>query len=361
MTVVGARPQFVKLAPLSRALRRRVCERLVHTGQHHDPEMSGAFFEQLALPSPDFHLGIRGGGHGRMTGRMLTALETLMQATRPDLVLVLGDTNSTLAGALAAVKLGIPVAHVEAGLRSFDMRMPEEINRRAVDHISDLLLCPTRTAVQNLKSEGITRGVYCVGDVMMDAVLQNERRARRLPGAVPSGDYALLTLHRQENVDDPVRLGAVLEAVEQLPLPVLFPVHPRTRSRLRRLGRSAGGSVRPLTPLPYLEMLRLTAGARVVLTDSGGLQKEAFILGTPCVTLRETTEWVETVAAGANCLAGTDPVRILRAARRALEAPRRLARVDAYGGGRASDRIVRVLEGFLRAGGRAVRRSQPTR
>jgi UDP-GlcNAc3NAcA epimerase len=361
MTVVGARPQFVKLAPLSRALRQAFRERLVHTGQHHDPEMSGAFFEQLALPRADFHLGIRGGGHGRMTGRMLAALEEVMQATRPDLVLVLGDTNSTLAGALAAVKLGIPVAHVEAGLRSFDPRMPEEVNRRVVDHISDLLLCPTTTAVRNLAAEGIERGVCCVGDVMMDAILQNERRARLLAGAAPSGDYALLTLHRQENVDDPARLDAVLDAVEQLPLPVLFPVHPRTRSRLRALGRAAGGPVRPLKPLPYLEMLRLTAGARVVLTDSGGLQKEAFILGTPCVTLRDTTEWTETVEAGANCLAGTDPARILRLARRALGAPRRRAGADAYGGGRASERIVQALEDFLRTRRRTVRPGRPVR
>jgi UDP-N-acetylglucosamine 2-epimerase len=349
LTVVGARPQFVKLAPLSRALRRRVREVLVHTGQHYDEEMSDAFFDQLGLPAPDRHLGIGSGGHGAMTGRMMEALEGVLLEERPALVVVLGDTNSTLAGALAAAKLGIPVAHVEAGLRSFDPAMPEEINRRLTDHVSTLLFCPTATAVRNLKVEGIRKGVHRVGDVMRDAIVQNLARARRSGRANgrPPRSYYVATLHRQENVDDPERLRRLLGALEALPLPVVLPLHPRTAARLEALGRAPGGSVETVPPQPYLEMLALVAGARAVLTDSGGVQKEAHMLGTPCVTLRETTEWVETLARGANRLAGSDP-RKIRAAVRDIE--RRRPRWDAgrlYGEGHASERIAEVVARFL--------------
>jgi UDP-N-acetylglucosamine 2-epimerase len=271
-----------------------------------------------------------------------------MTDVRPDLVLVPGDTNSTLAGALAAAKLGIPVAHVEAGLRSFDPRMPEEVNRRLTDHVSSLLFCPTPAAVANLRREGITRGVRRVGDVMLDAVLQNLARARRSEPreALPRRGFYLATLHRQENVDDPARLVPILEALQSLPRPTLLPLHPRTRARLRALGLRPGGAVRTLEPLPYLEMLLLQSRARAVLTDSGGVQKEAHILGTPCITLRDTTEWVETLESGANRLAGADPRRIRRAVRDVedlrVRSPRRL-----YGRGRAAEAIAREIARFL--------------
>jgi UDP-GlcNAc3NAcA epimerase len=342
MTIVGARPQFVKAAPLSRALRRRVSEVLVHTGQHYDPEMSDAFFDQLGVPAPDLHLGVGSGSHGAMTGRMLEALESAMREVRPDWVLVLGDTNSTLAGALAAAKLGIPVAHVEAGLRSFDMRMPEEVNRRLTDHVSARLYCPTPEAVANLRREGIRRGVLRVGDVMMDAVVQNAKRAEtlaRLPDGLEPKAFCLATVHRQENTDDPARLASILEAFSRIPETVALPVHPRLRKRLVDEGLEPPANVRLLPPAPYLEMLLLTRHARLVLTDSGGLQKEAFILRTPCVTLRDQTEWVETVAAGANRIAGADAGRIGRAVRAAEKARPRWVAARFYGDGRASERV----------------------
>jgi UDP-GlcNAc3NAcA epimerase len=349
VTIVGARPQFVKLAPLSRALRRHVSEVLVHTGQHYDREMSDAFFAQLRLPAPDQSLGIGSGPHGRMTGRMLEALERVLDEERPALVIVLGDTNSTLAGALAAAKLGLPVAHVEAGLRSFDLRMPEEVNRRLTDHVSELLFCPTSTAVHNLACEGITRGVHRVGDVMADAVRSFLPRARRRRGAagLPARSYYLATLHRQENVDDPDRLAAVMGALSALGRPTVLPLHPRTARRLAAAGLRPGGPVRLLPPQPYLEMLRLQSEARAILTDSGGMQKEAYLLGTPCITLRETTEWVETLEGGANRLTGTDPRRIARAVA-AIErrAPRWNPR-RTYGDGHAAERIARLVSAYL--------------
>jgi UDP-N-acetylglucosamine 2-epimerase len=356
LTVVGARPQFIKAAPLSRALRRRVREVLVHTGQHYDRDMSQAFFDELGIPAPDRHLGIGSGSHGRMTGRMLESLEAVMRDVRPGLVLVLGDTNSTLAGALAAAKLGIPVAHVEAGLRSFDPRMPEEINRRLTDHVSQLLFCPTPTAVANLRAEGITRGVHRVGDVMMDAVRQNLARARRArprPGAPEPRSYYLATLHRQENVDDPRRLVAILGALQGLPHPTVLPVHPRTRKAIGRLRLRPGGGLRLRAPATYLEMLVLESGARAVLTDSGGVQKESFMLGTPCVTLREATEWVETLEGGANRLAGADPARIRRAVRDIERARPRWSPGHLYGRGRAGDAVARVVSSFLGRSARA--------
>jgi UDP-N-acetylglucosamine 2-epimerase len=351
LTVVGARPQFVKAAPLCRALRRKVRDVLVHTGQHYDPEMSQSFFDELGISDPEYHLAVGSGSHGRMTGRMLETLERVMVEVRPDLVLVLGDTNSTLAGALAAAKLGIPVGHVEAGLRSFDARMPEEINRRLADHLSTLLFCPTSTAVENLRREGIRRGVHLVGDVMMDAVLQNLARARRATSHERKpGAYYLATLHRQETVEDPARLAAVVEALDRLPRPTLFPLHPRTRRRLASLGFRARGSLRLMAPQPYLAMLRLLEGARIVLTDSGGIQKEAYILGTPCLTLRDSTEWPETLRAGANRLVGVDPARILRAVRR-VEAHRPRWRAGSvYGHGAASEAIARIVVRTLATG-----------
>ncbi len=323
---------------------------IVHTGQHYDREMSDAFFEELSLPRPDRHLGIGSGSHGRMTGRMLEALEGVIEELAPALVIVVGDTNSTLAGALAAAKMSVPVAHVEAGLRSFDPRMPEEVNRRLTDHVSRLLFCPTPAAVANLKAEGIRRGVHRTGDVTMDAVRRNLPRAltgRRHPAAGPAGEYYLATVHRQENVDDADRLAGILEALEALPLPTVFPVHPRTRARLATLRLGGSRRVRFIAPQPYLGMLRLVKEASAVLTDSGGLQKEAFILGTPCVTLRDNTEWAETVESGANQIAGTDPRKIRAAVLRLRRRRPRWRAARVYGDGRAAFRIVEIIRRFL--------------
>jgi len=351
LTVVGARPQFVKAAPLGRALRRRVREFLVHTGQHYDRDMSDSFFEDLGIAVPDRGLGLGSGPHGKMTGRMLAGLETVMAEVRPVMVIVVGDTNSTLAGALAAAKLGLPVAHVEAGLRSFDPRMPEEINRKVTDHLSDLLLCPTPTAVRNLAHEGIRRGVHRVGDVMADAIRLHLPRARRRPRTIELApcSYYLATVHRQENADDPERLACLLGALSALRHPTVLPLHPRTAQRIEGLGLKAAGLVRLVPPQPYLEMLRLQAEARAVLTDSGGMQKEAYLLGTPCITLRETTEWVETLRGGANRLTGADPRRIARAVA-AVE--RKRPRWDprlTYGDGHAAERIATIIAAAVRS------------
>ena len=310
ISVLGARPQFIKAAPVSRALAAQdgVSEVIVHTGQHFDQEMSGDFFSELQLASPAYNLGIHGGGHGAMTGRMLQALEPVLQTERPDAVLVYGDTNSTLAGALAASKLLIPVAHVEAGLRSFNRRMPEEINRVVADHVSTLLYCPTSAAVNNLAREGITAGVELVGDVMYDATLHVAVRARaesrildRL--GLTEGGFALATVHRAENTDDPETLARILDYLRNSTggQPVVLPLHPRTRRAIEGAGLSTGG-LKTAPPCGYLDMHRLLQGASAVYTDSGGLQKEAYFHRTPCVTLRGETEWVETVENGWNRL-----------------------------------------------------------
>jgi len=325
-------------------------EVLIHTGQHYDTELSDRFFEELRIPSPDRNLEVGSGSHGRMTGRMIEALEATLIELRPDMVIVLGDTNSTLAGALAAAKLQIPVAHVEAGLRSFDPRMPEEINRRLTDHLSQLLFCPTPAAVANLRREGVRRGVCRVGDVMMDAVLLFAARAKRRslrPFLVESGRFYFATIHRQENTDDPGRLASLVGALEGLPFPVLLPLHPRTRQRLNAARLHPGGAVRLLPPASYLDTLLLASNARMVLTDSGGLQKESFILRTPCLTLRETTEWIETLRNGANRLVGASRLRIL-AGVRAIESRRpSFGKASVYGDGHAAERITRAVEAFL--------------
>jgi UDP-GlcNAc3NAcA epimerase len=323
LSVVGARPQFVKAAPVSRALRAVADEVLVHTGQHYDYGMSAVFFEELQIPEPDYNLEVGSGPHGRQTGQMLTRIEEVLLAEAPEMVLVYGDTNSTLAGALAAVKLHIPVAHVEAGLRSFNRLMPEEHNRVLTDHAADLLLCPTQTAVDNLAREGIDRGVHLVGDVMYDAVLHNASHAERHSAVLdrlhqsPKG-YALATIHRPSNTDDPARLENILAALAALDVPVIFPVHPRTRQRIVDAGLeslSRSGSLRPIEPVGYLDMLLLEKHASLILTDSGGVQKEAYFFAVPCLTLRQETEWVETVKAGWNRLVDGDRSAILHAAR----------------------------------------------
>jgi len=300
--------------------------------------MSTLFFEELDIPEPDYHLGVGSGPHGQQTGRMLEAIERVLLDEQPDWVLVYGDTNSTLAGALASVKLHIPVAHVEAGLRSFNRRMAEEHNRVLTDHAADLLLCPTQTAVENLAREGITQGVHNVGDVMYDAVLFNigiaEKRSTVLDRlALRSGSYLLATVHRAENTDDPVRLMAILEAFGAIQESIVFPAHPRTRSALDAFDLSVPANVRLVEPVGYLDMLLLEKHARLILTDSGGVQKEAYFFGVPCVTLRDETEWVETVESGWNVVGGTDPNRIRQAVRSFNPPPNRPA---LYGDGRTA-------------------------
>ena len=311
VSVVGARPQFIKAAPLLRALRSSHTSVLVHTGQHYDANMSRVFFDELQLPEPDHHLGVGSGRHGAQTGEMLARLETVLTADRPDWVVAFGDTNTTLAAALAASKLCIPIAHVEAGLRSFNRAMPEEINRIVVDALADLLLCPTHTAVENLGREGLTRGVHQVGDLMAEALADACSRAAAQSSVLQRLEltergFVLATVHRAENTDDRGRLQRIVRGLESAAHPIVFPVHPRTRAALADVALDPGSPVRMIEPVGYLDMVRLLSAARVVATDSGGLQKEAYWLGTPCVTLRDETEWVETVEAGWNTLVGAD-------------------------------------------------------
>jgi UDP-GlcNAc3NAcA epimerase len=338
LSIVGARPQFIKAAAVSRALAAAsdVEEIMVHTGQHFDPEMSLIFFEELAIPHPRHNLHIQGGNHGAMTGRMLMAIEEVIVAEKPDWVLVYGDTNSTIAGAIAAAKLHVPVAHVEAGLRSYNRRMPEEINRVVTDHVSELLFCPTGAAIANLEKEGVTRGVHHTGDVMFDATLHAAQQAKsrstiRERLGLAEGDYTVATVHRAENTDDLEQLRKVLTwlARQARERQVVFPLHPRTRQAVERMGLSLDGLV-ILPPIGYLEMAALIAGSAAVFTDSGGLQKEAYFHGKPCVTLRNETEWVETVECGWNRLWTTPNY-----------APRRT--ILEYGKGQASTDIVRIL------------------
>ena len=316
VTVVGARPQFIKAAPVGRALCALpgVREVLVHTGQHYDDTMSAVFFRELDLPPPDYHLGIGSGSHAAQTGAMLPALEVVLLAEQPAGVIIYGDTNSTLAAALVAAKLGLPVAHVEAGLRSYNRTMPEEINRVVADSLAALLFCPSPISAANLAREGITAGVAVVGDVMYDAVLaaaaRSAGRDTLLRLGLQPGGYLLATVHRAGNTDDPARLGAIVAALNALTEPVVFPVHPRTAKALAALGHPLAAHIQPIAPQGYLDMIALERGARLILTDSGGVQKEAYWLAVPCVTLREETEWVETVAHGWNRLVGTDPAAI---------------------------------------------------
>jgi UDP-N-acetylglucosamine 2-epimerase (non-hydrolysing)/UDP-GlcNAc3NAcA epimerase len=349
-TIVGNRPQFVKAAAVSRKLRESADELLVHTGQHYDDELSRIFFDELGIPAPDRQLDIHDGSNTEQTARMLAALEPLLEEVAPDLVLVYGDTNSTLAGALAAAQRRIPVAHVEAGMRSFDRAMPEELNRVLADHASDVLFCSTPTAVENLAAEGVREGVHLVGDVMADVALAflpvaEERSSAPADNGVEPGGYLLMTVHRAGNVDVPERLARVVELAERLPLPTVFPLHPRTRARLRAAGLAerleAAVTVTP--PLGYLDFLKLAAHARAVLTDSGGVQKEAYLVGTPCVTLRNTTEWVETVELGWNVLVDLDADAALSALARPLPDE---DRPELYGGGHAAERIRDVLAAY---------------
>jgi UDP-GlcNAc3NAcA epimerase len=321
VTIVGARPQFIKASAISRELRRHHQEVLVHTGQHYDYAMSGVFFNQLEIPTPDVNLGVGSSPHGSQTGAMLERIEQVLIREKPRWVLVYGDTNSTLAGALAAAKLHLPVAHVEAGLRSFNRRMPEEINRVIADHLSDLLLCPSATAMKNLYAEGLSRPAHLVGDVMLDVLNWAQRQPQNgQPGlkqlmGMTDGRYLLATIHRSENTDDPERLMGIVDALNAVEEPVIFPAHPRVIKMLAAHGLKLAHNVHVVPPLDYFEMVHLTGSARLVLTDSGGLQKEAYWLGTPCITLRDETEWTETVTAGWNRLTGANTARIIDAVR----------------------------------------------
>ena len=382
VTIVGARPQFIKAAAVSRAMQahnqrgpstgrlsseKKIHEIFVHTGQHYDYLMDRVFFEELELPRPDYHLGVGSGSHARQTGTMLERIETVLERERPEMVLVYGDTNSTLAGALAAAKLNIPVAHVESGLRSYNRSMPEEINRLITDHLATLLFCPTPQSVRNLEKEGIkdgrTTSVRKVGDVMYDSILYYSKLAEKkstilkdlnLCSSTPNSElrtqnYYLATLHRAENTDDPKRLKSILKALSEIgrKMPVVLPLHPRTRKMMKTYGLfPKSREIRWIEPVSYLNMLSLEKNAKAILTDSGGVQKEAYWLKVPCFTLREETEWVETARSGWNVLVGTETRRIveevsrLEKRKRPLSPPRR---IGVFGEGKASERIVEIL------------------
>jgi UDP-GlcNAc3NAcA epimerase len=351
LTVVGNRPQFIKAAAISGLLRERHEEILVHTGQHYDDSLSRVFFAELGLAEPDRQLGIGGGTNTSQTARMLAVFEPLLAEVTPDAVLVYGDTNSTLAGALAAAQARIPVVHVEAGMRSYDPTMPEELNRVLTDHLSTLLLCPSETAAANLRSESIAGGIEVVGDVMVDIALRRQSSARAdertlAAHGVRNGEYLLLTAHRAGNVDDPARLRALVELIAALPAPVVFPLHPRTRARLHDAGLDGEleriDGLRVSEPLGYVEFSSLLCQARAVLTDSGGVQKEAYLAGVPCITLRANTEWVETVKTGWNTLVDLDA----QAARAALERRPPAERPALYGDGHAAERCVQAIGGL---------------
>jgi UDP-GlcNAc3NAcA epimerase len=361
VSIVGARPQFIKLAPVSRAMKRaplHIEDRIVHTGQHYDEGMSKVFFDDLDIPAPDVNCGVGSGPQGRQTGRMLEAVEAYLQGTHPDVVIVYGDTNSTLAGALAAAKLHIPVAHVEAGLRSFNRRMPEELNRIATDHLSELLCAPTASAIKNLSAEGLHDRALLTGDVMYDAVLFNAEVARQHSHILQdlklvAGDYAIATIHRAENTSC-AHLQALLVALNAAAARfgrIIFPMHPRTAAVLQQELPEwrAHANLTVVAPLGYLEMLALLQSANCVLTDSGGLQKEAFFLHVPCITLRDETEWTETLQDGANFIAGADGARLLQALETLRASPQRgsapSSSPDAapFGSGKAAERIVAAI------------------
>jgi UDP-N-acetylglucosamine 2-epimerase len=370
LSIIGARPQFIKAAMVVESIDRhnrlvashdRLRHTLVHTGQHYDRNMSECFFTELTLPEPRYNLEVGSGTHAVQTALMLEKIEDVLILERPDVVVVYGDTNSTISGSLAAAKLNIPVAHIEAGLRSFNRAMPEEINRVLTDHISSLLFCPTSTAVDNLRNEGIVDGVFLSGDVMLDAVLEWRARASGRSDVLQNlgidwGSFVLLTIHRAENTDSPQRLAAILESLLHIPYPIVFPIHPRTRARIAcdpaieavwsRI--HAAPSIRIIDPVSYLQMLVLEENARIIVTDSGGVQKEAYFLGVPCITARDETEWVETLRDGWNSLV---PPRnshdLVSAVIRLWETDGAMLREhadrSAFGQGRAADEIVRVL------------------
>lgn len=350
-SIVGARPQFIKCAPLSRELRTEHEEILVHTGQHYDHEMSDIFFEELNIPKPDYNLGIGSGNQGEQTGKMLIEIEKVFLKEKPEMVLVYGDTNSTLAGGLAASKLHIRLAHVEAGLRSFDRRMPEEINRILSDHVSDLLLCPTQTAIDNLEKEGITEGVHLAGDVMVDALEYYRKMAKEKSRIIEElglekGKYVVITVHRPSNTDSKDNMSNIIEALGQSGKITVFPVHPRTLKYMKGYGicDNIPSNVKLIQPVGYLDMLRLMGDAEKILTDSGGIQKEAYLLEVPCITLRMNTEWVETLGYGWNVLVGTDRKKIVKALNESRPHDRKK---DIFGNGFACKKIGKIINNWI--------------
>lgn len=346
LTIVGARPQFVKLAPVALALGANIDHVIVHTGQHYDDSMSGIFFEDLSIPSPNYNLGVGSGTHAAQTASMMTGIEEVALKELPDVIVVYGDTNSTIAGALVGAKLNIPVAHIEAGLRSFNRSMPEEINRVVTDRISRFLFCPTEAAMRNLSREGMRESAYLVGDVMLDTLMMHQHLIDRHStvldrlGVVTKG-YYLATVHRASNTDKVGNLTSILQSLNCLEAPVIFPLHPRTKKSmgLHNLSSIVGRGVRLIEPVGYLDMLSLESHARKILTDSGGVQKEAYILETPCVTLRNETEWVETLENGWNILAGVEREAILSATQSMPTGPHQ----QPYGDGHASEKVVETL------------------
>lgn len=361
VSIIGARPQFIKAAAVSRVIAenyndcpdRAITEVIVHTGQHYDKNMSQLFFDELDIPHPDYNLGIGSGSHGEQTGKMLEKIEGVLIREEPDYCLVYGDTNSTLAGALAAAKLRVCIAHVEAGLRSFNRKMPEEINRVVTDHISDLLFCPTETSVRNLSEEGITSGVHLIGDVMFDCMRFYTERAKTIEQKtlrtldIRPQSYYLATVHRAENTNDSAKLTNIFQAFEEIATedcPVVLPLHPRTVKYAQKHNLEFNNCVRIIQPVSYFEMVVLEKNARLILTDSGGIQKEAYWLNVPCITLRDETEWIETVESGWNILAGADKHRIVDGVR---DSKRKLStnQESLYGDGDAAKQIYRVLQG----------------
>lgn len=346
ISVIGTRPNFIKCAPVSREIRKEHKEILVHTGQHYDYEMNKVFFDELGIPEPDFHLEVGSGDQGYQTGEMLIKTEEVLLKVKPDLVLVYGDCNTTIAGALAAVKLRIPVGHIEAGLRSFDRSMPEEINRVVADHCSDLLFCPTDTAVNNLKDEGISKGVHLTGDVMVDALFYNREIAEKTDILerfdLESKEFLIATIHRASNTDDERNLRNIVDALCEIDGTIVFPVHPRTEKFLREYGLydQLARHIKLIKPIGYLDFLKLMNNAEKILTDSGGVQKEAYILSVPCVTLRENTEWIETVEDGWNVLVGADKEKIKRMINEFKPIKKQR---NVFGDGKASEKISGLL------------------
>jgi len=350
ITVVGARPQFIKAAPVSKELRKYFNEILIHTGQHYDDNMSKIFFEELGIPKPDYNLNIGSGNHGKMTGEMLGKLEEIYLKEKPDCILVYGDTNSTLAGALAASKLLIPVIHVEAGLRSFNKSMPEEQNRILTDHISKLLLVPTKDAEKNLEKEGIKNGVHNIGDVMYDAVLMFKEKSKIKEKllekiGVKKNEYILATIHRAENTNNIERLKNIIEALNESSATIVLPLHPRTKKFIEEYGLNFAEDIKVIEPVGYLEMLMLEGNSQKIVTDSGGVQKEAYFMSKPCITMRDETEWVETVDVGWNVVVGTDKAKILESIKNfnpKNEQP------YIFGDGKASEKIVELIKKYIK-------------
>jgi UDP-GlcNAc3NAcA epimerase len=347
LTILGARPQFIKAAPVSREIRKKYEEKIVHTGQHYDSNMSDIFFEELNIPKPDYYLGVGSGNHGKQTGEMLAKIEEIILDEKPDYVMVYGDTNSTLAGSLAASKLHIPVIHIEAGLRSFNKKMPEEVNRIMTDHVSDYLFCPTDTAIENLRNENLSGNAVNIGDVMYDAVLYNKELANQKTSilseiGLKGKDYYLITIHRAENTDDEEKMRNILDSFSKIEGEKVWPIHPRTKNKLKGYGIDLDDipGLKIIDPVGYLDMLTLEDQAVKIITDSGGVQKEAYFMKVPCVTVREQTEWVETLEGEANILVGTDVGKILDAVNKTVNPTYK----EVFGDGNASAKIVEYLE-----------------